>query len=110
MGQLRVEHKDLASGRWAEMPFSKQMANISSEVSRSLKNVNKEKRFKASYNRALELFDLTIDAAKSQKYSSRVKETELAKFEFIDYFNDRKLNTDSKKMQNYYDQFALLSA
>ena len=85
------------------------MANIGSEVSRSIKNVNEEKCFNASYNRALELFDLTIDVAKAQKQSSRVKEVELAKFEFIDFFNDKKLNTDSTKMQNYYDQFALLS-
>ena len=104
-----VEHKDLASGRWAEMPFAKQMANIGSEVSRSINNVNKEKRFKVSYNRALELFDLTIDVAKAQKLTSRIKEVELAKLEFIDYFNDKKLNTDAAKMQNYYDQFAYLA-
>lgn len=108
MDHLRVEHKDLASGRWAKMPFSMQMGNIGSEVSRSIKNINKEKRFKASYNRALELFDLTIETAKAKKQTSKVKETKLAKYEFIDYFNNKKLRTNPDKMIEYYDQFALL--
>lgn len=32
---MNVFHKELAQGRWAQMPLAEQMANIGSEVSRA---------------------------------------------------------------------------
>ena len=42
---------------WMERSIAYQMANIGSEVSRSIKNQDKPVRFKGAYERALELFD-----------------------------------------------------
>ena len=42
---MSIQHKELAAGRWEQMPFIEQMANIGSEV-----------------ERALELTDLTLES------------------------------------------------
>lgn len=118
MGTINCEHKTLADGGWSELSFSLQMGNLGSEVSRSLKWFGKnEKRFQVSFNRALELFDLTIDAA-SQAVSShnelpsrsaKLKEICRAREEFCDYFlGNNSWGTNPEKMQRYYDQFAIL--
>ena len=61
MGAVKIQHQELAEGRWAKLPLALQMGNIGSEVSRSLKWYKKnEKRFQVSFERALELFDLSI--------------------------------------------------
>lgn len=57
-----MQHKTLEDGRWAAMPFVEQMANIGSEVLRTSKWKIKGKSEYAAkaFERALELFDLTI--------------------------------------------------
>lgn len=111
MDQVGCQHKDLAAGRWAEMSFCLQLGNLGSEVSRSLKWFGKnEKRFRVSFERALELFDLTIEAAKDDGEGSRsakLKEVCRAREEFCDYFLGNLWGTDAQKMMRYYDNFAL---
>lgn len=119
MDTINCEHKNLADGGWSELPFSLQMGNLGSEVSRSLKWFGKnEKRFQTSFNRALELFDLTIEVAcrnpemdskKEPSRSAKLKEVCRAREEFCDYFlGDNSWGTNPEKMQRYYDQFAIL--
>lgn len=57
-----MQHKELAAGRWAELSFPQQMANIGSETYRTLTalRAGKESRAESSFARAQELFDLTI--------------------------------------------------
>lgn len=57
-----MQHKDLADGKWAELTFPKQMANIGSETYRTLTALQsgKESRAESAFARAQELFDLTI--------------------------------------------------
>lgn len=89
------------------MSFCLQMGNLGSEVSRSLKWQGKnEKRFQASFERALELFDLTIAA--NIEFSGRLKEVCRAREEFCDYFMGNSWGTEAGKMMQYYDQFAML--
>ena len=47
---MQYQHKGLATGRWAQMSLSEQMANIGSEISRALnwKRKNNEKSIKGS--------------------------------------------------------------
>ena len=101
------QHKNLRES-WENEPLGYQMANIGSEVSRSLKNQNKPARFEGAFNRALELFDLTIECAQSARKYSELKELCRAREEFCDYFNGNSYHTDPIKMQRYYDQFATL--
>jgi len=55
-------HKELADGRWQELSFVQQMANVGSELERAIKwkNKNKPERSQLAFFRALELMDFTI--------------------------------------------------
>ena len=103
MGQI-MQHKDLFS-EWSRKPLAYQMANIGSEVSRSIKNQNKPSRFVGAFDRTLELFDLTIDCTTNP---AELREICRAREEFCDYFNGNSYHTDPIKMQRYYDQFATI--
>lgn len=119
MDTIKYQHKDLANGRWGEMSFYLQMGNLGSEVSRSLKWFRKnEKRFQVSFERALELFDLTIEAAAKEdeakprdvgmSKTAKLEELCRAREEFCDYFLGNSWGTDPKKMMKYYDEFAIV--
>ncbi len=105
---MEYQHKELASGRWSEMPFRLQMGNIGSEVSRSLrwKQKNNESRMNSAIDRALELFDLSISSTREH---GKLRELCRAREEFCDYFfGDNSFHTDPAQMQKYYDQFITL--
>lgn len=55
-------HKELEAGKWAELSFLEQMANIGSEVSRASNWKTKQNEIHANkaFERALELIDLTF--------------------------------------------------
>ena len=57
-----IQHKELAEGRWQEMSFCEQMANIGSEVSRTIKwkEKNNPNQSQKAFERALELIDITL--------------------------------------------------
>ena len=99
-----MQHKGLEE-IWKDYSLAYQMANIGSEVSRSIKNQNKPARFIGAFNRALELFDLTIGCTKNP---AELREICRAREEFCDYFNGNSYNTDPTRMQRYYDQFATI--
>lgn len=104
---IKLQHKNLKEF-WVKQPITFQMANIGSEVSRALKNQNKPTRFQGAFDRALELFDLTIEqVARFPEKKGTLKELCRAREEFCDYFYGNNLKTDAVKMQRYYDQFAM---
>lgn len=111
MDKVGCQHHGLADGRWGELSFCAQMGNLGSEVSRAVKWLGKnEKRFQVSFERALELFDMTIEAAKDDDIGSRagkLREVCRAREEFCDYFMGNTWGTDAGKMVRYYDQFAM---
>ncbi|OGC24752.1 hypothetical protein A3J90_06005 [candidate division WOR-1 bacterium RIFOXYC2_FULL_37_10] len=99
------QHKDLANGRWNELSFFEQMANIGSEVIRAISWRNKgNKKFSdLSFERALELFDLTISDSKNRK---RLKEVTRGREVFVDYLVcDNIYGSDDKFFQNYFHAF-----
>ena len=79
------QHKDLAAGRWNELSFIEQMANIGSEVERALnwRVKNNEDYSRKASERALELMDLTLDSAKGQP---RLKELARTREALVDFF------------------------
>lgn len=83
--QFNYIHKDLANGRWNELSLVEQMANIGSEVGRTIKWKNKgdEKLSSSALDRALELADLTIDDPKN---IDRLKEITRMREVLVDYF------------------------
>lgn len=55
-------HKNLASGGWHKLTLAEQLGNIGGEVSRAARWCGKdEKMFKKAVERALDLFDLTLE-------------------------------------------------
>ena len=82
---MSYQHKDLAAGRWNQLPFLEQMANIGSEVERALKWQEKKNPSycRKAALRALELADLTLGAVKTfprRKELARLREA------LADYF------------------------
>ena len=82
---MSFQHQQLASGRWAEMPFFQQMANIGSEVQRAILWQEKKnlKYSEMALERALELLDLTIADSKNVK---RLKELARLREMLVDHF------------------------
>lgn len=98
-----IQHKNLAAN-WCEQSLAFQMANIGSEVSRALKNQDKPLRFQGAFDRALELFDLTITCYQTKP--GILRELCRAREEFCDYFYNNTYVTDPIQLQKYYDLFA----
>ena len=83
---MTQQHKDLAAGRWKELSFIEQMANIGSEVERALNWQAKHNPAysQKAYERALELVDLTLDCVMS---FARLKELARVREALVDYFS-----------------------
>lgn len=94
----RVIHHQGLRERWMREPLAFQMANIGSEVSRALNNQDKPARFQGAFERALELFDFTIDSAVQKETPARLREICRAREEFCDYFNGNSMGTDPAAM------------
>ena len=82
---MSYQHKDLAAGRWSQLSFCEQMANIGSEVERALnwQKKNNPVYCQKAVDRALELLDLTLEAVTTfpqRREIARLREA------FVDYF------------------------
>ena len=114
MDILEAQHSGLEQGRWEEMPFSVQMGNIGSEVSRAIKWTAKGKTDRATraVYRALELIDLSIASAQKLDMpmrKGRLRELCRCREELCAFFlGDNEYGSDAKTLQRYFDQFALL--
>ncbi len=100
---MNFQHQELAAGRWFELSFFEQMANIGSEVERSIKWKNKDN---ADYSwkameRALELIYLTVEDPKNRY---RLKEILRMKEILIDYlaFDNEYQSTDESWQKYFY--------
>ena len=82
---MNYQHKELAAGRWNEMPFLEQMANIGSEVERALNwRAKKNAAYsQKAFERALELMDLTLE---SPSNTTRLRELVRTREALVDYF------------------------
>ena len=106
-----MQHANLENGRWAELTFHQQMANVGSETYRVYQALlaDKPARAESSFARFQELIDLTIQwgrlgegaAARSAMWE------ELCRFREI--YCDAYLRGDLKELaalNRYLDQFA----
>lgn len=107
---MNLQHKDLAAGRWEQMPFCEQMANIGSEVSRALNWQNKGNReycLKAAA-RALELLDLSLDAV--PRSFPRLKELARVREAVVDYFyGNNQFSSSERLWRTYFGHFTHLA-
>lgn len=100
-----MQHSDLTQEHWNEFTLFEQMANVGSEVERSIKWKNKgnEEYSNMAFERSLELLDLTIADPKN---ISKLKEIVRVREALADYFvfDNEYLSTD-KSWQNYFYAF-----
>lgn len=106
---MTIQHQSLAAGRWQELSFAQQMANIGSEVERAIKWKEKGNHAyceKATF-RFIELIDLTRTSDLSfarQKELARVREAFL---EFI--LGDNPFSSSAQSWRKYFYHFNYLA-
>lgn len=106
--EIKYQHQGLASGRWFELSFAEQMGNIGSEVSRTFKwFLKKDERFDKSFDRTLELFDLTLS---DKRWLFRNKEICRGREYFCYLMLNESipdLNKELSSFEKYFNDFAL---
>ena len=106
-----MQHQVLENGRWAELSFPQQMANIGSETSRIYRalEAGKEARAESAFARFQELVDLTIKYGRSDAtpLSRSAMLEELCRFRelYCQAFLDRNL-FELATFNRYLDRFA----
>ncbi|MFH1233122.1 MAG: hypothetical protein V1649_00520 [Patescibacteria group bacterium] len=98
---MSIQHKQLAQGRWNELSLVEQMANIGSEVERTInwKAKGNEEYSQKAFERALELLSLTID---DKKNKTRLKELVRNYEVLVDYFAGENIYCSSDKLWKDY--------
>lgn len=98
-------HQDLTSSRWNKFNLFEQMANIGSEVFRTIswKNKNNPQYSRDAFWRALELIDLAVADPKNR---FRLKEILRMRECLVDYFvGDNEYKSTDKSWQKYFYAF-----
>ena len=101
-------HRDLAAGRWHAMPLVEQMANVGSEVSRTIRALRQGNAERAAHAmaRALELFDLT--ATDPRRRGAPRREVLRARELFCGLrYSHAPPDGDAEFMERYFLQFAV---
>jgi hypothetical protein len=99
------QHRELAAGRWQQLSFLEQMANIGSEVERTIswKAKGRKEYSERAFERALELLDLT---AADSRNSTRLKEILRAREVLADHFVfDNDYGSSPELWQKYFRFF-----
>ncbi|MEI7621393.1 MAG: hypothetical protein WCJ51_02565 [Candidatus Moraniibacteriota bacterium] len=102
---MEYQHKNLASGHWQELSFFEQIANVGSEIERTIKWKNKGNAQYSSlaFERGLELLDFTIE---DEKNRSRLKELLRVREALADHFVfENEYNSTDKNWQDYFFAF-----
>lgn len=104
-------HKEYAQGKWFQLSLMEQLGNIGSEVGRSAKAQGKDgHRLHLAVERALELFDLTLEDKRWIK-QRRLREIARAREVFCDaVYGKKQYGTTLTDLDAYFLQFALAAA
>ena len=104
-----IQHRDLATGRWWELTLHEQLGNIGSEVSRAAKWSGRNAGLaRGALERALELFDLTLDDPRHRIAPARLREIARARELVVDFFDGaNEYGSTSAGLQKYFDAYAL---
>ncbi len=105
---MNYQHRELAAGRWNDLTFFEQMANVGAEVGRTItwkSKMNCEYSGRA-FERAIELLDLTVRDKKNRNHLRellRVREALVDHFVFDNLYQ----STDDSWQRYFYPfQFA----
>lgn len=102
---MNYQHRQLAAGRWQGLSFFEQMANIGSEIERTIAwgEKNNLDYGRMAFDRALELLDLTIG---DDKNKTRLRELTRVREALADHFTfSNTYQTTDKSWRNYFYGF-----
>ena len=102
---MSYQHKELAQGRWYQLTFVEQMANVGSEVERALnwKARNNIAYSEQAFGRILELLDLTIADSRNR---SRLRELTRVREAIVDFFyGPNQMNSTDLSWRKYFACF-----
>lgn len=102
---MTYQHAGLADGKWGQLSFVEQMANVGSEVERALswKERNNADYSAKACERALELLDLTLDNVRNLP---KLKETARVREALVDYFyGANQFDSSGKSWRKYFLEF-----
>jgi hypothetical protein len=104
-----LQHRDLAAGRWHELSLFEQLGNIGSEISRATRWTNRNPELaRGAFERALELFDLTLDDPRHRQSLPRLRELARAREVVVDFFDgSNQYRSTPADLQKYFDAYAL---
>lgn len=100
-------HRGLAAGRWQTLSLVEQLGNIGSEVGRAIraKAQGNAERLQGALDRALELFDLTVN---DDRWTLRLKEILRAREVVCDYLvGDNTYDSTGESLNAYFLPFAM---
>jgi hypothetical protein len=104
---MTVQHRDLASGRWGELPLVEKMANIGGEVERALNWLAKGNAdySRMAFERALELIDLSLEHSPT---SSQLREIARLREALVDYFSGtNEFRSTESSWRSYFSPFTV---
>ena len=104
---MSYQHRELAAGRWNRLSFAEQMANIGSEVERTIswKKKGRPEISSRAFERALELIDLTIADTKNR---TRLRELLRVREAVSDHFYfDNSYQSTPEGWQRYFGSFLI---
>lgn len=86
------QHKTLAGGRWSNLPFLEQVANIGSEVERTIawKEKGNDEYSDKAFIRSIELFNMTLSGSLTLPQLKEIARTREIWTDFIKYGNQYK--------------------
>ncbi len=106
-----IIHKDLTLNRWTRFSLFEQLANVGSDIERTIKwkRENEPNYSRNAFYRALELLDLTIADPKNS--GPRLKEILRVREALVDHFvYDNEYQTTDEFWQKYFFDFNYAAA
>jgi hypothetical protein len=103
---MTAHHRELAAGRWERLSLAEQMANVGSEVERTIawRSRGRDDLAARAFERALELLDLTLA---DDKHRGRRRELARVREGLVDHFAcDNTYGSRGGDWQAYFLQFA----
>ncbi len=104
---MSYQHRELAAGKWNLLSFAEQMANIGSEIERTIswKRKGRAEISGRAFERALELIDLTIADTKNRP---RLRELLRVREAIADHFYfDNFYQSTPESWQRYFGCFLI---
>ena len=104
---MSCQHRELASGKWNSLTFAEQMANVGSEIERTIswKAKGRADFSERAFERSLELLDLTIADKKNRE---RLRELTRLREALADHFAfDNSYQSTPQSWQKYFRCFLM---